>query len=85
MNWSLASDSVLAVGFRSRPRPVLEARFHWTYGSPENSAVPQARVGKFPVGIAPLAVRLVEGAIRLPADAGVLQGHTATLTDHLPG
>ena len=45
----------------------------------------KAGVDKFPVSITPLAVLLVEGAVRLPADIGVLQGHTAALTDQLPG
>ena len=45
----------------------------------------KARVNEFPVGIAPLAVLLVEGTARLPADIGVLQGHAAALADQLPG
>ena len=45
----------------------------------------KARVDEFPVGITPLAVLLVEGAVRLPADVGVLQGHAAALADQLPG
>ena len=45
----------------------------------------KARVNEFPVGITPLAVLLVKGAVRLPADIGVLQGHTAALADQLPG
>ena len=45
----------------------------------------KTRVNEFPVGIAPLAVLLVEGAVRLPADIDVLQGHTAALADQLPG
>lgn len=45
----------------------------------------KARVDKFPVGITPLAVLLVEGAVRLPADIGILQGHTAALANQLPG
>lgn len=45
----------------------------------------KARVDEFPVGITPLAVLLVEGAVRLPADIDVLQGHTAALADQLPG
>ena len=44
-----------------------------------------ARVNEFPVGITPLAVLLVESAVRLPTDIGVLQGHTAALADQLPG
>ena len=44
-----------------------------------------ARVNEFPIGIAPLAILLVEGAVRLPADAGVLQRHTTALADQLPG
>ena len=34
----------------------------------------KAGVDKFPVGVTPLAVLLVEGAVRLPADIDVLQG-----------
>ena len=45
----------------------------------------KARVNEFPVRIAPLAVLLVEGTARLPADIGVLQGHAAALADQLPG
>lgn len=45
----------------------------------------KAGVDKFPVGVTPLAVLLVEGAVRLPADIDVLQGHTAALADQLPG
>ena len=45
----------------------------------------KAGVDEFPVGITPLAVLLVEGAVRLPADIDVLQGHTAALADQLPG
>ena len=45
----------------------------------------KACVNEFPVGITPLAVLLVEGAVRLPADIDVLQGHTTTLADQLPG
>ena len=45
----------------------------------------KAGVDKFPVGITPLAVLLVEGAVRLPADIDVLQGHTAALANQLPG
>ena len=45
----------------------------------------KAGVDEFPVGITPLAVLLVEGAVRLPADIGVLQGHAAALADQLPG
>ena len=45
----------------------------------------KAGVDEFPVGIAPLAVLLVEGAVRLPADIGILQGHATALTDQLPG
>lgn len=36
------------------------------------------------VGIAPFAVLLVEGAIRLPAGGGILQRHPAALADQLP-
>jgi len=39
----------------------------------------------FSVCIAPLAVFLVEYAVLLPADALVLQGHTAALANKLPG
>ena len=35
--------------------------------------------------IAPLAVRLVESAVWLPADIGVFQRHAAALADQLPG
>ena len=45
----------------------------------------KAGVDKFPVSITPLAVLLVKGAVRLPADIGVLQGHAAALADQLPG
>ena len=45
----------------------------------------KTRVNEFPVGIAPLAVLLVEGTAWLPADIGVLQGHAAALADQLPG
>ena len=45
----------------------------------------KARVDKFPVGITPLAVLIIEGAVRLPADIDVLQGHTAALANQLPG
>ena len=45
----------------------------------------KARVDEFSVGIAPLAVLLVEGTVRLPADISVLHGHTAALADQLPG
>ena len=45
----------------------------------------QAGVDEFPVGIAPLAVLLIEGAVWPPAEIGVLQGHAAALADQLPG
>ena len=45
----------------------------------------KAGVDKFPVGITPLTVLLVEGVVRLPADIDVLQGHTAALASQLPG
>ena len=45
----------------------------------------QPGVDKFSVGIAPFAVLLIEGAIWLPADIGVLQRHTTALADQLPG
>ena len=45
----------------------------------------QAGVDKLSVGIAPFAVLLIEGAIWLPADIGVLQRHTTALADQLPG
>ena len=37
----------------------------------------KARVDEFPIGIKPLAVLLVEGAVQLSANVGVFQGHTA--------
>ena len=43
----------------------------------------KARVNEYSVGITPFAVLLVEGAVRLPADIDILQGHTAALTDQL--
>lgn len=45
----------------------------------------KAGVDVFPVGITPLAVLLVEGAVQLPTGIGILQGHTAALADQLPG
>ena len=42
-------------------------------------------VDEFPVSIAPLAIFLVEGAVRLPADISILQRHTTALADQLPG
>ena len=42
-----------------------------------------ARVNKFSVGIAPPAVFLVEGAVRLSADGEVVKGHAAALADEL--
>ena len=38
-------------------------------------------VSILPIGVAPLAVFLVEGAVRLSADDGILQGHAAALAD----
>ena len=45
----------------------------------------KVRVDEFPVGITPLAVLLVEGAVRLPADISILQRHTTALADQVPG
>ena len=45
----------------------------------------QVGIGKFPVGIAPLAVVLIEAAVRLSAEDAVLQGHAAALAKQLPG
>ena len=44
----------------------------------------QAGVNEFSISIAPFAVRLIEGTIRLPADAGILQRHPTALADQLP-
>ena len=44
-----------------------------------------AGIGKFPVGVTPLAVFLVERAVGFPAEGGILQRHPAALTDQLPG
>ena len=44
-----------------------------------------AGIGKFPVRVAPLAVFLVERAVGFPAEGGILQRHSAALTDQLPG
>lgn len=44
-----------------------------------------ALVDVLPIGIAPLAVVLIQLAVGLPADEGVLQGHPAALTHQLPG
>ena len=45
----------------------------------------KACVDEFPIGIAPFAVLLIKGSIRLPADIVVLKRHTAALADQLPG
>ena len=44
----------------------------------------KVRVDEFPVGITPLTVLLVEGAVRLSTDIGVLQRHAAALANQLP-
>ena len=43
-----------------------------------------ARITKFPVGIAPLTILLVERAVGFPAHGGVLERHPAALADKLP-
>ena len=44
----------------------------------------QIGVGKFPVGVAPLAVILIEAAVRFLTQDGILQGHSAALANQPP-
>lgn len=42
-----------------------------------------AFVFEFPIGIAPLAIFLVEGTVRFFADGGIVKRHPAALADQL--
>ena len=54
-------------------------------GDAEFDQLRRAGVTEFAAVVAPLAVVLVERAVRLLAGGGVLQRHAAALADQLPG
>ena len=69
----------LKVGARLLGRPILIGHvLHQKIGQRL-----QILIGKLPVGIAPLAVVLVERAVRLAAEQRILQRHAAALADQL--
>ena len=53
-------------------------------GGEEIQQLLQVSIYEFPVRVAPFAVFFVECAVRFPADIGILQRHSAALSEQLP-
>ena len=76
---------ILQLGFKIGPRLLCRPVFIGHMPNQEIRQLLPIGVSKFPAGIAPFTVFLIECAVRFPAGCGILKGHTAALADQLPG